>query len=63
LPLDFKIDKDLKAAIDIYKQHTITTSYILLQRTKSAADKVGKFLEDVDLYAEDEKGKPKYQVQ
>ena len=27
-----------------------------------AADKVAKFLKDVDLTAEDEKGRPKYQV-
>ena len=40
LPKDFKIDKILQEAIDIYKKHTITSSYLLLQDTKIAIDKV-----------------------
>jgi hypothetical protein len=62
LPLDFKIDKDLQAAIDIYKAHIITSSYKLLQSTKIAVDKLSEFLENIDLYDVDDKGKPKYTI-
>ena len=63
LPKDFKIDKKLQEAIDIYKKHIITTSYLLLQDTKTAVDKVRKFLREVDLFAVDDKGKPMYTIQ
>ena len=46
----------------MYKKHTVTTSQKLLEASMKAADKVAKFLKDVDLTAEDEKGRPKYQV-
>ena len=62
LPEDFKIDKSLKEAIEIYKKHTITTSYLLLQDTKVAVDKVRTFLREVDLHATDDKGKPLYTI-
>lgn len=62
LPRDTKIDAKVQAAIDCYKQHVITPGTLLLKRSIAAADKLGKFLEDIDLYAEDEKGKPKYPV-
>lgn len=57
----FKI-ADYQDLIDIYKKHVITASYQLLQNARIAADKVGKFLAKVDLFEEDEKGKPKYTV-
>lgn len=57
----FKIDK-YQGLIDLYKKHVITPSYQLLQNARIAADKVGKFLAEVDLFEEDEKGKPKYTV-
>lgn len=57
----FKIEK-YQDLIDLYKKHIITPSYQLLQNAKIAADKVGKFLAQVDLFEEDEKGKPKYTV-
>ena len=62
LPANFKIDKKLQAAIDIYKKHTITTSSLLLQDTKLAIDKVRQFLRDVDLTQTDDKGKPLYTI-
>lgn len=62
LPANFKIDKKLQSAIDIYKKHTITTSYLLLQDTKLAIDKVRQFLRDVDLTETDDKGKPLYTI-
>ena len=62
LPSNFKIDKKLQEAIDIYKKHVITTSYLLLQDTKLAIDKVRQFLRDVDLTAVDDKNKPIYTI-
>ena len=62
LPKDFKIDKTLQEAINIYKKHIITTSYLLLQDTKVAVDKVRAFLREVDLHATDDKGKPLYTI-
>ena len=62
LPSDFKIDKKLQEAIDIYKKHVITTSYLLLQDTKLAIDKVRQFLRDIDLAAVDDKNKPIYTI-
>lgn len=58
----FKIDGKLQEAIDCYKTHTITTSYLLLQDARTAVDKVRVFLRDVDLTKLDGKGKPIYTV-
>lgn len=62
LPKNFKISGELQEAIDMYKQHTITSSYLLLQDTKIAIDKIRKFLREVDLTATDDKGKPLYTI-
>lgn len=62
LPADFKIDKKLQQAIDIYKEHVVTTSSLLLQDTKLAIDKVRHFLRNVDLAAVDDKNKPIYTI-
>ena len=62
LPEDFKITEDLDNALQEYKKHTITTSYLLLQDTKIAVDKVRQFLREVDLNAQDDKGKPLYTI-
>lgn len=62
LPKDFKITEDLDKALQEYKKHTITTSYLLLQDTKIAVDKVRQFLREVDLNAQDDKGKPLYTI-
>lgn len=62
LPSDYKPSALLAEAMTLYKKHTITTSQKLLEASMKAADKVAKFLKDVDLTAEDDKGRPKYQV-
>ena len=60
LPKDFKPSKELQEAMDIYSKHCETTSTKLLKRTRIAVDKLRKFLENVDLFATDDKGKPIY---
>ena len=62
LDADFKIDDKLQEAMDWYKKHTITTSTLLLEDARAAVDKVRQFLRDVNLNAEDDKGKPKYTI-
>lgn len=62
LPADFKIDKKLQEAIEIYKKHITTTSQLLLEDTRFAIDKLRKFLREVDLQDVDDKGKPLYTV-
>lgn len=62
LPKNFKIDKELQEIIDVYKQHTITTSYLLLQDTRIAIDKLREFLRNIDLTQTDDKGKPAYTI-
>lgn len=62
LPEDFKIDTKLQAAINEYKKHIITTSQLLLEDTRVAIDKLRKFLREVDLSAQDDKGKPLYTI-
>lgn len=62
LPKDFKIDNTLKEAIEAYKKHVITLSYLLLQDTKIAIDNVRKFLKEIDLKDTDDKGKPLYTI-
>ena len=62
LPEDFKIDAKLEAAIENYRTHTVTTSALLLEDARLAADKIRKFLREIDLNAVDDKGKPKYQI-
>ena len=62
LPKDFKPSPLLKEAMEIYKKHTVTVSQKLLDSALIAADKVSTFLKEVDLKAEDDKGKPKYQI-
>lgn len=62
LPKDFKINKKLEEAINIYKKLTVTSSLLLLQDTRIAVDKVRQFLREVDLNAVDDKGKPLYTI-
>lgn len=57
LPKDFKIDDKLQKAIDCYKAHTVTASYKLVQRARIACDKLGKFIEELNPSAVDDKGK------
>lgn len=62
LPSDFKIDGKIAEAIEWYRKHTLTTSALLLEDARAAVDKVRIFLKEVNLNAEDDKGKPKYTV-
>lgn len=61
LPKDFKPSPLLKEAMEIYKQHTVTSTQVLLQKSINAGHKLANFLEQVDLTEEDDKGRPKYQ--
>jgi hypothetical protein len=62
LPSDFTPSQLFVEAMQIYRQHTVTVSQKLLSDALVAADKVGKFLREVNLNEEDDKGRPKYQV-
>ena len=62
LPDDFRPSEFLVEAMQIYKQHTTTVSQKMLESALVSADKVSRFLRDVDLHEEDDKGRPKYQV-
>jgi len=62
LQADFKPSDLLLEAMEIYKKQTTTMSQKLLRSSINGANKVSEFLDRVDLYAEDDKGRPKYQV-
>lgn len=62
LPKTFKVDSKLQECIDIYKKHTITTSYLLLQDMRVAVDKIRAFITEIDLRETDDKDRPKYQI-
>lgn len=47
LPSDFKIDKKLQLAIDEYKRHVITSSYLLLQDNKVVIENMRKALRSI----------------
>ena len=57
-----KFDSLEKECIELYKKMCITTSSELLRKTKIAIDKVGTFLENINLEAVDDKGKPAYTI-
>ena len=57
-----KFDSLEKECIELYKKMCLTTSSELLRRTKIAIDKVGSFLENIDLTLLDDKGKPVYTI-
>ena len=61
--LNQRFSRPLREIIEEYKKHCITTSFLLLQDTKLAIDKVREFLRDVDLNKTDDKGKPVYTIQ
>lgn len=62
LGADWEPSSDLKAAMDIYRKHTITTSALLLESMRKGAVKLQKFLEELDLFATDKNDRPIYQV-
>jgi hypothetical protein len=45
---DFKMTKEFQKMIDDYKPHTITTSYLILQDSKQAADNLRKVLRSIN---------------
>ena len=57
LPSNFKIDKALQKAIEIYKKHVITSSYLLLQDTKEVIENMRKVLKSIDWEGLEEKDK------
>ena len=63
MPEDWEPDEMVQAAIVDYKFLTQTTSSLLLEDTRYAIGKIRKFLREVDLTEEDDKGKPKYTIQ
>lgn len=57
LPLNFKIDEKLQKAIDIYKKHIITASYLLLQDNKEVIENMRQVLKSINWDDLDEKDK------
>lgn len=57
LPENYKISPRLKECIEIYKEHTITKSSLLLQDSLTAIDKVRDFLRGFSLDDLEEKDK------
>lgn len=57
LPSNFKMDKALQEAIEIYKKHVITSSYLLLQDTKEVIENMRKVLKSIDWEGLEEKDK------
>lgn len=62
LPDTFAPDSKLEKAILIYKELTTTTSMKLLNSMRIAIQKISSFLEKVDLFEVDDKGKPIYTI-
>lgn len=59
---DWQPSEKLKAAMEQYKKHVITTSSLLLEDIRIGIDNIRKFFREVDLSQTDDKGKPLYQV-
>ena len=60
-----KVDTDsdkINSLLKNYEILTTTTTQKLLYSMDAAINKISQFLEDVDLYETDDKGKPKYTV-
>lgn len=57
LPKDFKIDDRLRRAIDIYREHTVTSSYLLLQDTKLVIEDMRRALKSINWDTLEEKDK------
>jgi hypothetical protein len=62
LAKSFKMTKELKKAIDVYKELSKTPASRLLEDATIAIDKIRDFLKTVDLAALDDKGKPVYTI-
>jgi hypothetical protein len=61
LPSTWKPDKQVKEAMEFYASFK-TTSALILEDTRYAADNLRKSLRDINLNATDDKGKPIYTV-
>jgi len=61
-PDGWEPDARLRAAMERYRAHTVTTSSLVLQSMRKSIDNLRRFLEQVDLLAVDDRGKPLYQV-
>ena len=57
-----KVRVDCGLTIAFYKEITTTTSMKLLKSMRTSVIKVCDYLDDIDLYAEDKQGKPKYNI-
>lgn len=60
LPKDFVPNEQLKKAMDVYEKLILTPSAKALRSLLVQLDKFRDFIEKVDLFAEDDKGKPKF---
>lgn len=61
LPSNWKPDKVIIEAMEFYSSFK-PTSALLLEDTRYAVDKVRKLLRDIDLEAEDDRGRPVYTI-
>lgn len=59
LPKDWKVDSEIKEAMEYYKAFK-PTSALLLEDTRIAVDKLRGLLRNIDLEAVDDKGRPIY---
>ena len=59
---NFKPSNKLIKAMSFYKEITTTTSMKLLNSMRNSIIKICDYLDNVDLYAEDKQGKPKYTI-
>lgn len=63
LPKNYRLDKEMLALVELYKKLTTTTSLLLLEDTRTAIDKIRKFLRDINLNEKNDKtGNPVYSV-
>ena len=62
LPSDFTPSDLLKEAMECYRKQITTMSQELLAASLIGASKVAEFLRGLNLYATDDKGRPKYQI-
>lgn len=62
LPENFTPNDQLKEVMEIYKSVTTTESMKLLNSMRVAIQKISYFLEHVDLFEVDDKGKPLYSI-
>ena len=62
LPDNWKQSKELKEAIEFYREITKTTATKLLENTKRMLEKLSKFTDDIDFTEVDNSGKLKYDM-